>query len=290
MTISKPQQGNRKDPIPLAERIRGAKSPILDGRMTLLIVGLGLDIGDISSKGLAALKTADEILIETYTLPIPEGYAEFIKKETGKEARMISRKDMEDEVKETVGHALNSTIAILVSGDPLVATTHHIAMETARVLGVEYTVYHAPSIFSAAIGESGLDLYKFGPTTTIPFWSAKYKPTSFLDVIKRNYDNNQHTLVLLDVDPRAGRTMSARDAIELLGKAEEKKRHNVINKKRRILVLCEVGTAAQDIMYIEADVSHMGRMLDRTEGKRTSLIIPAEMSFAEERLVSAFSL
>lgn len=255
----------------------------------LMLIGLGLELGDITSKGLSAIKDADKVLIERYTLPTSEDYISFLEEETGKEIEEIARKDLEDVVKNTLEFAKENKLAILVPGDPLVATTHHIVLETAAEMDIDYRVYHAPSVFTAAIGESGLDIYKFGPTTTIPFWSAKYKPVSFIDVIKKNHDNGQHTLVLLDVDPVAKRTMHAIDAIDLLEKADEKKNYNFFNGKRRILILCEVGCEEQEILYTDAGNTKIGKAQKRLEGKRTCLIIPADLSFAEEKLVSRFT-
>lgn len=256
----------------------------------LLLVGLGLEKGDISVKGLEAIKTSDKVYAERYTLPTPNEYLEYIEEQTGKKVIEIQRKDLEDQVKTTLQPASESDMAILVPGDPLVATTHHIIIDAATEMGIETRTFHAPSIFSAAIGESGLDIYKFGPTTTIPFWSAKYKPVSFIDVIKRNLENGQHTLVLLDVDPLAKKTMSAPDAIDLLLKADEKKGDEIFTKGRRILILCEVGSKDQEILYTNIGNVEKSQAQKRFEGKRTCLIIPANPSFAEEKLISAFTL
>ncbi len=253
------------------------------------MIGLGISEGDISSRGLAAMGNADEILVERYTLPVTDSYIELLEKESGKKIKTVIRKDLEDDVKKTLEKAIDSTVVLLVPGDPLVATTHQTVLDTAREMGIGIEVYHASSVFTAAIGESGLDIYKFGPTTTIPFWSSKYKPTSFIDTVKRNLENNQHTLVLLDVDAAANKTMSATDALALLRKAEEKK-GQVIHESKRILILCEIGAEGQTILYTETGSTKLQRLEKRLEGKRTCLIIPAELSFAEEKLVSAFTL
>lgn len=254
----------------------------------LLLIGLGLEQGDISVKALEALKRADRICLERYTLPIPEAYIHYLEEQTSKKITELQRKDLEDQVKATLEPALESDVAILIPGDPLVATTHHTVIDTAREMGIETKVYHAPSIFSAAIGESGLDIYKFGPTTTVPFWSAKYKPISFIDVIKRNHENNQHTLVLLDVDPATQQTMSAIDAIILLQKADEKKGYGFFSSKRKIIILCEIGSEEQEILYTTFNNTKIEKAAQRLEGKRTSIIVPAELTFAEETLLNRF--
>ena len=255
----------------------------------LSIIGLGLDIGDISLKGLDAIKEADSVLIEIYTLPLPSGYIEMLEKETGKKITKIDRKALEEEVGETVAPSAVSDIALLVPGDPLVATTHHIIIAAARNAGAEIRIIHSASIFTAAIGESGLDIYRFGPTTTIPFWSSKYQPVSFIDTIERNRSNNNHTLVLLDVDAQAGLTMSYADALALLCKAEEKRGKKVASGKK-ILIMCEIGTDEQVIIYAGIGDIKLERLEKRLSSKRTALIIPAEMNFAEAELVKSFGL
>ncbi len=256
----------------------------------IMLVGLGLEEGDISTKAMSALKSADAIYAERYTLPLQAGYISMIEKETGKKVEELYRKDMEEEVKATIEKARDSRTAILIPGDPLVATTHHLLLDMASEAGVETRVYHAPSIFSVAIGESGLDIYKFGPTTTIPFWSAKYKPTSFLDSISKNIENGEHTLVLLDVDPISKRTMSAGEAVDLLKKAAEKRNGNVTSGRSKILVICEAGCLDQEILYVDPSGPKFDRERRKLEGRRTALIIPAALTFAEEKLVSRFAL
>ena len=52
-----------------------------------------------------------------------------------------------------------------------------------------------------AVGCCGLQLYNFGETVSIPFWTEEpsWKPESFYDKITKNLKNGQHTLCLLDI-------------------------------------------------------------------------------------------
>lgn len=244
----------------------------------LLLVGLGLEEGCISAKAISSLKKADKILVERYTLPITDSYLSMIEKETGKKAEEITRQDLEDNIKKTLGQGVSKTLAILVPGDPLIATTHHTIIDVAKEMEIETKIYHSSSIFTAAIGESGLDIYKFGPTTTIPFWTDKYKPTSFIGAIKKNLDNGEHTLVLLDIDAENQKTMSAGEALTILKKAEET-RGSIFKKESRILILCDIGSDQQKILYTSPSQK---KATEGLTGKKTSLIIPAKMNFAEE--------
>lgn len=59
-----------------------------------------------------------------------------------------------------------------------------------------YRVLHNASIINA-IGCCGLQLYHFGETVSIPFWTDTWKPDSFLDRIEGNLQRGLHTLCLL---------------------------------------------------------------------------------------------
>ena len=247
----------------------------------LFIIGLGLGFKDISLRAMEAARKANELLLEPYTSFLPEGYVGFIERETGKKALPLSRQDLEDDVKATVGRAKDSDVALLVPGDPLVATTHHLIINTARALGIGVEVFHSASAFTAAIGECGLDIYKFGPTVTIPFWFENYRPTSFLDAICKNLENGEHTLVLLDIDQKAYRPMGIGEAAAIMRAAEESKPHGLVNSGLKVVVIANAGREGQEIRY--AELGEIGSGMERSlAGKAIALVVPAKMSFAEE--------
>jgi diphthine methyl ester synthase len=51
----------------------------------------------------------------------------------------------------------------------------------------------------SAIGVTGLQLYNFGQTVSMVFFTDDWKPSSFYDRIKENSDIGLHTLILLDI-------------------------------------------------------------------------------------------
>lgn len=87
-------------------------------------------------------------------------------------------------------------VALLVVGDPFGATTHTDVIIRAKEMNIKYQVIHNASIMNA-IGCCGLQLYNFGETISIPYWSDTWQPDSFYDKIKINRDNGFHTLCLL---------------------------------------------------------------------------------------------
>lgn len=51
----------------------------------------------------------------------------------------------------------------------------------------------------SAIGATGLQLYNFGQTVSMVFFTETWKPASFYDRIRENRSIGLHTLVLLDI-------------------------------------------------------------------------------------------
>lgn len=252
----------------------------------LALIGVGLDARDISVRALEFVKSANIVYVDRYTSVISQASIEFIGKESGKEIKAITRSDMEEKVKATIKPAKDLDVAILVIGDPLVATTHHIILDEAIKQGIKTKVFHSSSIFSAGIGESGLDIYKFGPTTTVPFWSEHYKPTSFMDVIAKNLSNKEHTLLLLDINQSAGAApMTIKQAVEIINNSNGK---STLAPDKKVIVLADIGRDGQSIHYLE--FSNLESLSQRLEGKTLSIAIPAELSFAEEEALKKFAV
>lgn len=76
------------------------------------------------------------------------------------------------------------------------ATTHSDLVVRAKKLGVEVKVVHNASVMNA-IGVCGLQLYRYGETISIPFFTETWRPDSFYEKIKRNRTLGLHTLCLL---------------------------------------------------------------------------------------------
>ncbi|MGC8567853.1 MAG: diphthine synthase [Candidatus Micrarchaeia archaeon] len=249
-----------------------------------VLSGLGLAYGDISFRALERLKNVSRIYMENYTSTIDKRYVDFIEKYTGKKIEEVKRISLEDDAKKFISAAKDADIALLVPGDPLVATTHHILLDEAKENNIAFEIYHSSSIFSAAIGESGLDIYKFGPVTTIPFWTDKYKPTSFIDVISKNLSNGEHTLVLLDFDSRRNASMGLHEAISELKAANSTYARKPLGDDSLIIVLNEIGRERSTIKAVSLE-----NAIDLTVEEGTScLIIPAKMNFAEEKAIDRF--
>lgn len=156
----------------------------------LYMIGLGLDNNEITQRGLEALETVDEAYAEFYT-----NTANIDLDALPGEIEVLEREEVEQEDK-ILEAAKEKDIAFLVSGDPLTATTHYDIKHRAEEKGLEVKVVHAPSIFTS-IAETGLNVYKFGRTVTLP---REGEPESIRKYVEKNDSIGLHSLVLLDID------------------------------------------------------------------------------------------
>nr|XP_022913056.1 diphthine methyl ester synthase [Onthophagus taurus] len=162
------------------------------------IIGLGLgDCKDITVKGLEIVKKCKKVFLEAYTSILTHGKEE-LESFYGRELIIADRDLVEQGADVILSDAATEDVALLVVGDPFGATTHTDLVLRAKEKGIEVQVIHNASILTA-VGCCGLQLYSFGETVSIPFWTDTWKPDSFFDKIVSNYNHQLHTLCLLDI-------------------------------------------------------------------------------------------
>jgi diphthine methyl ester synthase len=111
---------------------------------------------------------------------------------------LADREMVESSSDEILESADNLNIAFLVVGDPFGATTHTDLVLRARELSIPIQAVPNASILNA-VGSTGLQLYNFGQTVSMVFFTDTWKPSSFYDRIKENAQIGLHTLILLDI-------------------------------------------------------------------------------------------
>jgi len=111
-------------------------------------------------------------------------------------------------------HALTKNVVFLTGGDPMVSTTHIDLRIRAAHMGIRTEIIHGSSIVSAVCGLSGLQNYRFGKSCSLPFPHGKWCPTTPADVIRKNQEDNLHTIVYLDIQEK--RYMTIHEAVNLL--------------------------------------------------------------------------
>lgn len=261
--------------------------------MVLWFIGLGLgDAGDITVKGLEALRKSKFVYLEAYTSilpgldraaladaygPLPELEGEFIE---------ADRELVESGCEEMLERSKEHNVSFLVVGDALCATTHTDLWLRAKKRGIDVRVLHNASVMNA-IAACGLQLYRFGETVSIPYWTDSWKPDSFYDKIVANRKANLHTLCLLDIkvkeqsmenlmrgrkvyDPP--RFMTVAQGLSQLLEIETNRKEGVATADTKVVGVARLGRDDQKMacgtlsQVLEADIG----------GPLHSLVIPAE--------------
>ncbi|CAI9116916.1 OLC1v1018206C1 [Oldenlandia corymbosa var. corymbosa] len=233
----------------------------------LYIIGLGLgDEKDITLRGLEAVQKCQKVFIEAYTSLLSFGLSSdglsTLEKLYGKSITVADRETVEEKADDILSAAASSDVAFLVVGDPFGATTHTDLVVRAKKLGVEVKVVHNASVMNA-IGVCGLQLYRYGETVSIPFFTDSWRPDSFYEKIQRNRKLGLHTLCLLDIrvkepsleslcrgkkqyEPPKFMTISI--AIEQLLEIEQMRGENAYNDKTLCVGFARLGSEDQMVV------------------------------------------
>ncbi len=186
------------------------------------LIGLGMRKGDIPVYANEILSKADRIYIENYTSIVDFKI----------DAEVLTREEVESE--KFLNEAKEKDVVLLVPGDPLAATTHFQLVSHCVENNIPFEVFHASSIF-IAVAETGLHLYKFGKTTTLPKPHPNYNPKSYLEIIDQNDSIGAHTLLLIDPE------LESNEAIDILisdGLGE-----------REALLCSKLGTSERNVIF-----------------------------------------
>lgn len=271
----------------------------------LYIVGLGLgDEKDITLRGLEAVQKSQSVYVEAYTSLLSFGISSdgisTLEKLYGKSVTVADREMVEEKADAMLSQAQNSNVAFLVVGDPFGATTHTDLVVRAKQMGVDVKVIHNASVMNA-IGVCGLQLYRYGETVSIPFFTETWRPDSFYEKIKRNRDLGLHTLCLLDIKVKEPsleslcrgkkvyeppRFMSIVNAIEQLLEVEQKRGESAYDKETTCVGFARLGSDDQVIA-----AGSMRELLTVDFGSPLHcLVIAGETHPVEQEMLSFFAV
>lgn len=248
----------------------------------LVFIGLGLGSDGISLRGLREVQEADTVYAELYTSLMPELDMEQLEQKIGKPIKIVKREVVEGNPGEILEAAKRKKAVFLVPGDPMVATTHIDLRLRAAKAGIETKVIHAASIASAAAGFVGLQSYKFGSSTTVPF--PDNPSTRPYEILAENLERGLHTLLLLDIK-EGGRAMTAKEAIEIMLGLEERLRRDVFMSSTLVVVVSRVGSDNEVIRADRAD-----KLRDQDFGNPPHVIVvPGRLHFVEAEALKVFA-
>jgi len=244
------------------------------------LVGLGLfDEKDISLKGIEVLKKVDKIYAEFFTSRLFGSSFEAIENIIGSKIIVLDRTQVEEEsifLKE----AEYMDVALITGGDPLIATTHSEFLVDCTRRNIDFEVIHGSSILSSAPAISGLQAYKFGKVTTIPFPDLEYNyfPKSPYIAIEENLKMDMHTLVLLDIQAHKDKYMTISEGLEnLLTINDNLERPGLIDEDTLAIGIARVGS--QDNI-VKAD--YIKNLLDYDfGGPLHCIVIPSKLHIVE---------
>ncbi len=236
----------------------------------LYIIGLGLNEKGISQEGFEIVKRCKRVYLENYTVDFPYSF-EQLKHQMNKKIVQADR-DFIEKMK-FLDESKKMDVALLVYGSPLIATTHITIIDEAKKEGIKCKVIHGGSVFDA-IGETGLQLYKFGKITSMPKWKKNFEPDSFIKIIKDNQKINSHSLILMDIG------LEFQESLEQLKKTLIK--HDL--KCEKIVVCSRLGARKGHIFY--DTIESFEKNLDENKIRKPfCIIIPGKMHFLEKEFL-----
>ncbi|MEM3609917.1 MAG: diphthine synthase [Candidatus Anstonellales archaeon] len=245
------------------------------------LVGLGLNhIEQIKKNALIQeiLHESEECYIDIYTNTIDSQTLTIL--------RALNVKTADREFVESfkiLENAKNKNISLLVSGDPLFATTHNILLIECKKRDIQFRVVNNLSIYLVAISLSGLNTYKFGRTITLTKPEIKVSENSddllkylksTLEFLMINYNNNLHTLILIDPN------MELKDVISIYSIMKEK------NKElpEKLLIMSRLLNEDQYIEY-----QNYNNFDDKKIKKPFCIILPSKcLHFVEKEFLDTF--
>jgi diphthine synthase len=238
----------------------------------LVLISIGLaDEKDLSLKAIEESRSCNALYAELYTTVLDTD-TDRLSALIGKPITLLPRKGLEEASDNLLDEAEKKKVGILVGGDALSATTHASLILEARKRGIPAKVVHGSSALTA-VAETGLSLYKFGRTVTLPL-PEKGPPDTVLGTLEENRDHGLHTLVLLDLDAEADHYLTIDRAITLLLEAERPEAFNA-------------GTLAVGVARLgrEDSVIRAGRASDLADhdfgAPPQTLIVPGRLHFLE---------
>ncbi len=253
----------------------------------LSFIGVGLEQSP-TLEAIEILKECDMTYWENYTSPvINQDLIQILSNSIGegkKKIEVVKREFVEDG-RQILEQAAKSKVALVCSGDPLVATTHQDLRIRAIRAGIETKIVHGSSILCAIGGELGLSSYSFGKTVTLTKSPMQY--TAYL-TIYQNLIRGLHTTLLLEWDEKSNFFLSPKDAIASLIEAEKDLKYNIITNDTLLLAVSRIGERTQSPRISCCNFFEVQSMSDFGPPPIT-LVLPGKLHFTEIEALSSIT-
>ena len=256
----------------------------------LWLIGLGIEgLNGMSMKGREILKTCNLIYIERFTGYLSESDLSELRlycKHDDNVVNVVGRLFVEDG-REILEQAADNEVALIVYGDALIATTYIELFIRATKRGIKVDVIHSASGITSLIGESGLQIYKFGRASTI-----MSEPQSAISVYNTLLDNlllGNHTLILTEYSETKENIspffLDPTVAMKLLLDVEKDQRSRAFTEETFVVVASRIGRTDKKI--ISGQVRSL--MEINYETGPHSLIVPGRLHFVEKEAISCIT-
>jgi len=241
----------------------------------LTFVGLGLhDERSVTVEGREAIRTADRVFAEFYTSRLVGATREDLEAFHDTTVEIRDRAGVEEDPEPILRAAEDGDAVLCTAGDTMISTTHVDLRLRAHERGIETRVVHGTTAAAAAASLTGLQNYRFGKATTLPFpYGSVGVPRSVTDTIDANLERGLHTLVFLDIKTETDRFMTADVAAGLLADA---------SGDRLGVAVCRAGSPDP---VVAAD--RLSALADREFGDPLHLlVIPGELHHVESEALA----
>lgn len=185
----------------------------------LTFVGLGLyDERSVTIEGREAIRDADRVFAEFYTSKLAGATVADLEEYHDTSIEVRDRSGVEQEPAPVLDAAETGAAVFLTAGDTMISTTHIDLRLRARERDINTRVIHGTTAETAAASVTGLQNYRFGKATTLPFPypGSEGVPDSVLETIEANRERGLHTLVYLDIKAEREEYMTANVAARML--------------------------------------------------------------------------
>lgn len=256
----------------------------------LWLIGLGIEgLGGTSLRGGEILKKCNIIYIERFTgylSDIDLGELKHYFENSDNVIHVVGRLFVEDG-RDILEQAVKDNVALMVYGDALIATTYIELFVRATKRGIKVEVVHSASGITSLIGESGLQIYKFGRSSTI--MSDHHSAISVYNTLLDNLLLGNHTLILTEYcETKENITPFFLDpnvAMKMLLDVENDYRSRVFTEDTFVLVASRIGRADRKVVS-----GQVRSLLEINHGTGPhSLIVPGRLHFVEKEAISTIT-
>ncbi len=270
----------------------------------LNLIGIGYKKEHINPEMKELISKSDKIVLEYYTSFYEDSFEE-LEKYLDTKIIIADRNYIETEIEDKILlPAKNETISLLVIGDPLIATTHTDLLLRAKELNIETKVLNNISIGNL-ITRTGLQFYKFGKITSIPFFNEKFMPRTPYLVFIDNYKMGAHSLFLLDLNPSNDtaykgheKYLKAGNALKFLleipqimveNEELEEKESQFIDEETKAIICSRLGFNDEKIYY--SSIKELIKFDEENNLKAPlCIIIPGDLHEMEEKYLNLFKI